>query len=302
MAKSKAFKTSSRSKRKQRRKKIEFKKKEFKYRGLKLEELQKLSLEELIPLFPSRVRRSLKRGLTIRQDKLLKDIEKANKGDTIKTHCRDMVVLPSFVDHTIYIYNGKEFKRVDIQANMIGHYLGEFALTRQNVKHTGPGVGATRSSKFMPLKWWIMRYSAEFDPDKTAKAYGYELHCSKKDSINIAKAIRNKKLADAKKYLEDIIEFKTALPTKVHKKKRAHKKGIGPGSYPKKAASYILKILKNAENNAEYKGFDTENMKIVHASAYGGRIIRGIMPRAQGRATDKNTKTTNFELIIEEVE
>ena len=152
MAKKGGFKTSSRSKRKLRRKKIEFKKKEFRYHGLTLEELQKLSIEELIPLFPSRIRRTLKRGLTERQDKLLKDIEKANKGDQIRTHCRDMVILPNFVDHTILIHNGKEFQRVDIQANMIGHYLGEFALTRSKVKHTGPGVGATRSSKFMPLK------------------------------------------------------------------------------------------------------------------------------------------------------
>ncbi len=148
----KGFKTSSRSRRKRKRKKIEFKKKEFKYRGLTLEELKKLSLDELLPLLPSRIRRTLKRGLTERQNKLLNDIEKAQKGDTIRTHCRDMVILPTFVDHTIYIHNGKNFQRVDIEADMVGHYLGEFALTRQKVKHTGPGVGATRSSKFMPLK------------------------------------------------------------------------------------------------------------------------------------------------------
>ncbi len=148
----KEFKRSSRSQRKKRRKKIEFKKKEFKYRGLSLEELQKLSLQELLPLLPSRVRRSLERGFTVRQNKLYNDIQNANKGDTIRTHCRSMVVLPNFVGHTIFVYNGKEFQRVDITENMIGHYLGEFALTRQKVKHTGPGVGATRSSKFMPLK------------------------------------------------------------------------------------------------------------------------------------------------------
>ncbi len=148
----KEFKRSSRSQRKKRRKKIEFKKKEFKYRGLSLEELKKLSLPELIPLLPSRVRRTLKRGLTVRQNKLYNDVKNANKGDTIRTHCRSMVILPSFVGHTIYIHNGKEFQRVDITENMIGHYLGEFAITRQKVKHTGPGVGATRSSKFMPLK------------------------------------------------------------------------------------------------------------------------------------------------------
>ena len=148
----KAFRSSARSKRKARRKKIEIKKKEFAYHGLSLEELQKLTIDELMPLLPSRIRRTLKRGLTVKQDKLMNDIEKANPGDMIKTHCRDMIILPSFVGHTINVYNGKEFQRVDIQPNMIGHYLGEFALTRSKVKHTGPGVGATRSSKFMPLK------------------------------------------------------------------------------------------------------------------------------------------------------
>jgi small subunit ribosomal protein S19 len=63
-----------------------------------------------------------------------------------------MIVLPEFVGRKIAVYNGKEFQEVLIQQEMIGHYLGEFALTRKPVKHTGPGVGATRSSKFMPLK------------------------------------------------------------------------------------------------------------------------------------------------------
>ena len=152
MATKKGFKSSARSRRKSRRKKIEIRQKEFAYRGLSLEELQKLSVEELMPLLPSRMRRSLKRGLTAKQEKLLNDVQKAREGDVIKTHCRDMVILPSFVDHRIDVHNGKEFQRVDIQPNMIGHYLGEFALTRQKVKHTGPGVGATRSSKYMPLK------------------------------------------------------------------------------------------------------------------------------------------------------
>jgi len=148
-----------------------------------------------------------------------------------------------------------------------------------------------------------MKYSTTTDPDKTAKAYGYELHCSVKDSINLAHAIRGMKIEGAKKYLEDIIAKKRALPAVFHKRKVSHRKGkVGPGSYPQKAAKYMLKMVKNAENNAEYKGFDVENMMISHISAYYGRIIKGIMPRAQGRATDKNKKTTNIEIIVEEVE
>jgi len=148
----------------------------------------------------------------------------------------------------------------------------------------------------------MQKYSTDVDPDKTAKAYGYELHCSLKDSVNLAHAIREMKTEDAKKYLEEIISMKRPLPAVFHNGKIAHQKGIGPGSFPQKAARYILKTVINAENNAEYKGFDVENMKISHISAYGGRILKGIMPRAQGRATDKNKKTTNIEIIIEEVE
>ena len=148
----------------------------------------------------------------------------------------------------------------------------------------------------------MKKYSTDSDPDKTAKAYGYELHCSKKDSQNLAYALKGMKSEDAKKYLQEIVDIKSPLPAVFHNGKRAHQRGIGPGSYPKKAASYMLKILENAENNAEYKGFDVENMKITSISAYRGRTIRGIMPRAHGRATDKNELTSNIEIIIEEVE
>ena len=148
----------------------------------------------------------------------------------------------------------------------------------------------------------MVKYCVTVDPDKTAKAYGYELHCSHKDSRNIAYALRGMKIEKAKSYLQNIIDMKQALPTVYHHRKRAHQTGIGPGSYPQKAARYVLKILDNAENNAEYKGFDAENMRISHIAAYRGRIIKGVMPRAQGRATDKNTITTNIEIILEEAE
>ena len=146
------------------------------------------------------------------------------------------------------------------------------------------------------------KYSAEKDLEKSARAYGYELHCSQKDSMNIAHALRGMSIEAAKKYLEDIIAMKRALPAIYHKKKREHQKRIGPGSFPEKAARYVLKVVKNAENNAEYKGFDVDKMKITHISAYQGRIIKGIMPRAHGRATDKNETTTDVEIILEEVE
>ncbi|MCD6557782.1 MAG: 30S ribosomal protein S19 [Candidatus Aenigmarchaeota archaeon] len=125
----------------------------FTYRGKTLEELKKMSLDDFIALLPARQRRSLKRGLSPRQKKLLKKIRMfKGKDKLIRTHARDMVILPEMVGSKIGVHNGKEFKTVEITPEMIGHYLGEFAQTRKPVKHSAPGFGATRSSKFVPLK------------------------------------------------------------------------------------------------------------------------------------------------------
>ena len=102
MAKKSGFKSSARSRRKLKRKKIEVRKKEFRYRGMSLEELQQLSIEDLLPLLTSRARRSLKRGLTENQEKLLNDIIKSEKGDIIRTHLRDMIILPSLKFNQIW--------------------------------------------------------------------------------------------------------------------------------------------------------------------------------------------------------
>ncbi len=122
---------------------------EFRYRGYTLEELKKMTLEQLAELLPARERRKIKRGFTEQEEKLLRKLRK--KG-TARTHCRDMIVLPEMVGKIIFVHNGKEFVRVEIKPEMIGHRLGEFAQTRRFEKHSGPGVGATRSSKYVPLK------------------------------------------------------------------------------------------------------------------------------------------------------
>ncbi|HHI04078.1 MAG TPA: 30S ribosomal protein S19 [Candidatus Woesearchaeota archaeon] len=119
-------------------------KKEIMFRGKSLEELKKLSINEFAELIPSRARRSLKRGLTEEQKKLLEKIKKNDKN--IKTHARDMVILPEFVGHIIRIHNGKEYVPLTITEEMLGHFLGEFSLTRKKIVHNAPGVGATRSS------------------------------------------------------------------------------------------------------------------------------------------------------------
>mgnify|MGYP006289583143 CR=1 FL=1 len=126
-------------------------KREFTYRGYSLDELKSMSIEELKKVLPSRARRSLERGLNKEQKALLQKIRNKDK-DIYRTHRREMIILPEFVGETIAVHNGEEFEEVRIEADMIGHYLGEFALTRKSVEHSGPGVGATRSSKYIPLK------------------------------------------------------------------------------------------------------------------------------------------------------
>lgn len=126
----------------------------FKYRGYTLKQLLEMDREKFMELLPARQRRRLKRGFSAREKKLLHKIERAKKGEKVKlrTHARDMIILPEMVGLTIEVHNGKEFIPVNIKEEMIGHYLGEFALTRKPVKHGAPGVGATRSSMYVPLK------------------------------------------------------------------------------------------------------------------------------------------------------
>lgn len=131
---------------------------EFTFRGHTTEQLQGMSMDEFIRLLASRQRRSLLRGLTREQRILLENIRVAKKSlaegqkTVVKTHARDMVILPEMVGVTVLVHNGKEFSAVEIAPEMIGHYLGEFAITNKTVRHGSPGIGASRSSMYVPLK------------------------------------------------------------------------------------------------------------------------------------------------------
>ena len=129
--------------------------KKFTYRGLSLEELQKLPLDDFAKMLPARQRRSLMRGLTPQQKKLMEQVRKARSTAAtkpIRTHSREMVIIPEMIDLKFAVYNGKEFVNVDVKAEMVGHRLGEFSQTRKKVTHGTPGIGATRSSLYVPLK------------------------------------------------------------------------------------------------------------------------------------------------------
>ncbi len=119
------------------------------YKGHELEELQEMNYEELAEVMDTRARRKLERGLRRKEKKLLEDLEE--KGQK-KTHLRGMIVLPEMVGKTVEVYDGQGFTPVEIEEEMIGHYLGEFTKTRKRVQHSAPGLGATRSSKHVPLK------------------------------------------------------------------------------------------------------------------------------------------------------
>ena len=129
--------------------------KEFTYRGLSQKELEELHLDKLLTLFPDRIRRSLTRGINDNKRKLIGEIKAAKEGKLktpINTHLRDLIILPYMIGATVNVFSGKEFVPVTITSEMVSHYLGEYVITNKRVSHGAPGVGASRSSLYVPLK------------------------------------------------------------------------------------------------------------------------------------------------------
>jgi len=123
----------------------------FSFKGHSLEELKKMTMEEFARVLTSRERRNFKRGMTDEERKLLENIRK-NPEKFHKTHVRDMIILPEMIGLKFGVYNGKEWINVYTTPEMIGKRLGDFSITIKRVKHSMPGVGATRGSKHIPLK------------------------------------------------------------------------------------------------------------------------------------------------------
>ncbi len=121
--------------------------KEITFKGKKLPELLELSMQDFAKLCTSRARRTLlKNGI---DKKILKKIETAKKNPkakAIRTHRRDIVIVPQMVGAKISVYKGKDWETVEVNEKMLGHYLGEFALTRKRLQHGKAGIGATKSS------------------------------------------------------------------------------------------------------------------------------------------------------------
>ena len=123
--------------------------KEFSFQGRSLDDLKKMSVLEFAALLPARQRRSIKRGMPDTQKKLLKKLAKSKMAET---HSREMIILPEMVEKTVKVHDGRNFMPVMITGEMLGHTLGEFVMTRKVVKHSAPGIGATKSSAAMSVK------------------------------------------------------------------------------------------------------------------------------------------------------
>lgn len=142
------------------------------------------------------------------------------------------------------------------------------------------------------------------DPDKTAVASGRHMRVSPKQCREVCNAIRGLMIDKAMELLESVIEEKAWIPYRRHKKKRGHHSGMKKwmtGGHPVKASQHIIKILKNAEANADNKGLDIDRLRIKHAATHRGRIYKAYIERAFGKSSPYFEDTSHVEIIVEEV-
>jgi len=127
------------------------------YRGFEEEQLRNVTVEEFLPMLTSRERRTMKRvNQNPAYKKLIDRVRKLKKegklDKPIKTTVREAVILPEWLGLRFAVHNGKDFKPLLITVYSLGKRLGDFSHSSYRVLHSGPGVGATRGSKFVPLK------------------------------------------------------------------------------------------------------------------------------------------------------
>ncbi|MFQ5818599.1 MAG: 50S ribosomal protein L22 [Candidatus Heimdallarchaeota archaeon] len=141
------------------------------------------------------------------------------------------------------------------------------------------------------------------DPDRTAIASGRDIDISPKAAREICRELSGRYLDQAMAYLEGVRAKEEVVPYRRYKKKVGHKQGIQRwpvGRYPVKAAEEILKVLRNVENNAEFKGLDITRLRVIHACAHEGRKTKRFFTRAFGRTSPKTRQTVHVEIAVEE--
>ncbi|MBY9008757.1 MAG: 50S ribosomal protein L22 [Candidatus Lokiarchaeota archaeon] len=153
--------------------------------------------------------------------------------------------------------------------------------------------------------WGYSFIEQKYDADRLAKASGRDLRIKPKPAREVCAMIKGMKLEQAKIYLEKVIQLKQSVPFRRHKKKQAHRKDLKQfnwyaGRYPQKTAARIYEILTSVESNAEFKGLDTEQCRIIHAATHRGRIIKRYIQRAHGRSSPKFGHLSHVEIVVYE--
>lgn len=144
------------------------------------------------------------------------------------------------------------------------------------------------------------------DEYKIAKAMLWDVPVHPKITREVAAALRGMRLSEAKEFLRRVVERREAVPFKRYHGKQAHRRGLPDkwgwpsGRYPVKAAKYFLRLLDNAENNAEVKGLDIDRLRILHVASHKGITLKRWTPRAFGRASPRNRVTSHLEVIVVE--
>lgn len=157
--------------------------------------------------------------------------------------------------------------------------------------------------KVMPH--WSMSITG-LDKDKTAIGNGRDLRVSPKKTREVCRAIKGMSLQHAKKYLENVIKLKEPVPFARYNKLTPHRHGmqkwkIPQGRFPEKSARMVYEVLSNAESNAEYKGLDTEKLKIIHTNCLRGRKVRRYIERAHGRSSPYFKTLSHIEIVLMEL-
>ncbi|MBX8631912.1 MAG: 50S ribosomal protein L22 [Thermoplasmata archaeon] len=144
-------------------------------------------------------------------------------------------------------------------------------------------------------------YTQETDPDTTSRALVKDIDISPKHARELCRSLRGRSVDSALQYLDEVIELKRAVPFRRYNKQVTHKRGTGPGRYPVKAAKFVKKAIEEAQHNAEYKGLDSDSMRIHTISSHRGQPFDFFRPRAFGRSGQWKRERVNIEVILEEI-
>jgi len=253
--------------------------KEFAYRGHSLDELQEMDVDEVAELLPARQRRSIVRGLGTEQQKLLEKVRSRDKETTadnpIRTHLRDMPILPEFVGVTFSVYNGHSFERVQVEPD-------DRSLPRRvppHTKHRRTRSGRHRRDPVLEVRAPQVTHGNQLQRrgrpgDHRQGNAPRPAHQREGHSKEISREIKGETVADAEEFLQEVIDEETSVPMRQHSAGAGHRSDIDgwdAGRYPEKAAKDFLKLLENVKNNADEQGDSTATRWSSNTSPPQGR-------------------------------